>query len=104
MNNLIAQHEDFSIYTFDHKCFTTSDIGGGITDCVQGDFIVKKKDIEVFRCYYIYELWCPEGTLNIYNKVGLYDIVDIKTMLNNIPKKHSIIGAIVAYKKNELGF
>jgi hypothetical protein len=104
MLHLIAQHEDFSIYTFDHKCYTMYDLGGSITDCIQGYFIVKMNDIEVFKCHYTYESWYPERTINIYKKEGIYDISHIRTILKSMPLNSNIMKAMIAYKKNELRF
>ena len=94
----ITQQGDFKLYLFDQKCSTSLDIGGGITDCLQGEFIISYQDREIFRCNYHYETYDIKHTFKLYN-VNNYDIPYIKSILRHMPKEHRIIKAILAYKK-----
>ena len=105
MLDLIAQHGDFSVYTFDHKCCTHYDLGGGITDALAGNLIVRQNEEEVFRCVYGYEAWNPSMTLELYRGEGIYTISQVKTILKSIPKTDRlIIEAVLGYKKNEFRY
>ena len=100
MQRLIAQQGDFTVCINDHKCYTSLDICGGITDCVTGEFIVKYNDEDIFHSTYHYVMWDMKHTFKLYYNYDIKDIYYIKSILRHMPKENKILRAILDYKKN----
>ena len=100
MLNLITQQGDFVVYINDHKCYTSLDICGGITDCLTGEFIVKYKNEDIFQSRYNYETWSRHNTFKLHYDSEIYHLPRIKSILRHMPKKGKILKGVLNHKKN----